>query len=211
MSVRRGSRVSQRREPAFNAQAFLDSALVTKSVTSYARGESIFAQGDASLHVMYIQSGGVKLSVVSKHGKEAVVAMLGLATFSAVPPDRSSAWARCRDAQHDPVTTSKMVALRTSSTPSVCPRMLTRNIRLKKIPSINSSTRREAAGAHAAAARALRQDSRSGAVQSARAGGHHRHHALARELFLNKFRSSASSYDFCDKAAQLTAGCHPSD
>ena len=66
VSVRRGSRVSPRRESAFNAQAFLDSALVAKSVTSYARGESIFAQGDASQHVMYIQSGGVKLSVVSK-------------------------------------------------------------------------------------------------------------------------------------------------
>lgn len=81
VSVRRGSRVSQRREPAFNAQAFLDSARVAKSVTSYARGESIFAQGDACQHVMYIQSGGVKLSVVSKHGKEAVVAMLGPGDF----------------------------------------------------------------------------------------------------------------------------------
>jgi len=80
-SVRRGSRVSRRPEPAFNAQAFLDSALVAKSVTSYARGESIFAQGDACQHVMYIQSGGVKLSVVSKHGKETVVAMLGPGDF----------------------------------------------------------------------------------------------------------------------------------
>jgi CRP-like cAMP-binding protein len=78
---RRGSRASPRREPAFNAQAFLDSALVPTSVTSYARGESIFSQGDACQHVMYIQSGGVKLSVLSKQGKEAVVAMLGPGDF----------------------------------------------------------------------------------------------------------------------------------
>jgi len=78
---RRASKAGRRREPAFNAQAFLDSALVAKSVTRYSRGESIFAQGEPCLHVMYIQSGGVKLSVVSKNGKEAVVAMLGPGDF----------------------------------------------------------------------------------------------------------------------------------
>jgi len=68
-------------EPAFNAQAFLDSVLVAKTVTSYARNEVIFSQGDPCEHVMYIQSGGVKLSVLSKTGKEAVVAMLGPGDF----------------------------------------------------------------------------------------------------------------------------------
>ena len=38
-------------------------------------------QGDACEHVMYIQTGGVKLSVLSKTGKEAVVAMLGPGDF----------------------------------------------------------------------------------------------------------------------------------
>lgn len=38
-------------------------------------------QGDACEHVLYIQSGGVKLSVVSKTGREAVVAMLGPGDF----------------------------------------------------------------------------------------------------------------------------------
>jgi CRP/FNR family cyclic AMP-dependent transcriptional regulator len=65
----------------FNAQQFLDSVLVPKSVTSFSRGETIFAQGDPSRHVMYIQSGGIKLSVLSKNGKEAVVAMLGPGDF----------------------------------------------------------------------------------------------------------------------------------
>lgn len=81
VTTRRAPRVAKRWEPGFNAQAFLDSALVARSVTTYARGESIFAQGDACMHVMYIQSGGVKLSVVSEHGKEAVVAMLGPGDF----------------------------------------------------------------------------------------------------------------------------------
>ena len=67
--------------PAFNAQAFLDSAGVPKTTVQYGRGDDIFRQGDACEHVMYIRSGGVKLSVLSKTGKEAVVAMLGPGDF----------------------------------------------------------------------------------------------------------------------------------
>jgi len=47
----------------------------------YGRGETIFTQGDACEDVLYIQTGGVKLSVLSKTGKEAVVAMLGPGEF----------------------------------------------------------------------------------------------------------------------------------
>jgi CRP/FNR family transcriptional regulator, cyclic AMP receptor protein len=72
---------SAKAEPAFNAQAFLDSALVAKTVTKYAKNEVIFAQGDPCLHVMYLQSGSIKLSVLSKTGKEAVIALLGPGDF----------------------------------------------------------------------------------------------------------------------------------
>ena len=65
----------------FNAQAFLDSSGVARTVIEYGRGESIFTQGDACDGVHYIQSGGVKLSVLSKNGREAVVAMLGPGDF----------------------------------------------------------------------------------------------------------------------------------
>jgi CRP/FNR family transcriptional regulator, cyclic AMP receptor protein len=67
--------------PLFDAQAFLESAGVAKSIAEYERGEAVFTQGDACEHVMYIQSGSVKLSVLSKTGKEAVVAMLGPGDF----------------------------------------------------------------------------------------------------------------------------------
>jgi len=66
---------------AFSAQAFLDSAGVSKTVREYGRGETIFTQGDPCRHVMYIKGGGVKLSVLSKTGREAVVAMLGPGDF----------------------------------------------------------------------------------------------------------------------------------
>ncbi len=67
--------------PPFSAQGFLDSAGVEKTVKRYARHESIFSQGDICEQVLYIQEGGVKLSVISKTGKEAVVAMLGPGEF----------------------------------------------------------------------------------------------------------------------------------
>jgi hypothetical protein len=66
---------------AFNAQAFLDSAGLSKKIVEYARGETIFTQGDRCEDVLYIQTGGVKLSVLSKTGREAVVAMIGPGDF----------------------------------------------------------------------------------------------------------------------------------
>ena len=65
----------------FNAQAFLDSAGVSRKIVDYRRTEAIFTQGDLCEHVLYIQKGGVKLSVLSKTGREAVVAMLGPGDF----------------------------------------------------------------------------------------------------------------------------------
>ena len=66
---------------AFDAQAFLDSAGVAREVVSFGRSEAIFSQGDPADSVIYIQAGGVKLSVVSNVGREAVVAMLGPGDF----------------------------------------------------------------------------------------------------------------------------------
>lgn len=65
----------------FNAQAFLDSAGIAPKGVAYPRAATIFAQGDASSSVMYIQKGSVKLSVTSKTGREAVVATLGPGEF----------------------------------------------------------------------------------------------------------------------------------
>jgi len=66
---------------AFDVQGYLDSAGIARTISKYGRGEAIFTQGDSCEHVMYIQSGGVKLSVLSKAGREAVVAMLGPGDF----------------------------------------------------------------------------------------------------------------------------------
>jgi CRP-like cAMP-binding protein len=51
------------------------------TIATYRRGETIFTQGDACDDVLCIRSGGVKLSVLSKTGREAAVAMLGPGDF----------------------------------------------------------------------------------------------------------------------------------
>ncbi|OLB27471.1 MAG: Crp/Fnr family transcriptional regulator [Acidobacteria bacterium] len=66
---------------AFNAQAFLDSAGVARKIKEFKKAELVYSQGDAAKSVMYVQEGGVKLSVVNEVGKEAVVAILGPGDF----------------------------------------------------------------------------------------------------------------------------------
>jgi CRP/FNR family transcriptional regulator, cyclic AMP receptor protein len=67
--------------PVFDAQAFLDSAGVARKIVEYRKSQKIFSQGDPATKVMYVQEGGVKLSVVNEVGKEAVLAMLGPGDF----------------------------------------------------------------------------------------------------------------------------------
>jgi CRP/FNR family cyclic AMP-dependent transcriptional regulator len=67
--------------PVFDAQAFLDSAGVARKVKEFKGAEVVYSQGDAAKSVMYLQSGGVKLTVVNEVGKEAVVAILGPGDF----------------------------------------------------------------------------------------------------------------------------------
>jgi CRP/FNR family cyclic AMP-dependent transcriptional regulator len=66
---------------AFNAQAFLDSAGVDRKIKELKRAELVYAQGDTAKTVLYVQEGGVKLSVINEGGKEAVVAILGPGDF----------------------------------------------------------------------------------------------------------------------------------
>ena len=67
--------------PGFDVEAFLKSAGVSPRTVRFATGAVVFAQGAQANSVLYVQEGGVKLSVLSSVGKEAVVAMLGPGDF----------------------------------------------------------------------------------------------------------------------------------
>jgi CRP/FNR family transcriptional regulator, cyclic AMP receptor protein len=71
----------RQKQHSFDAQAFLDSAGVARKVREVKRGEIVYAQGTTAETIIYLQSGGVKLTVVNEVGKEAVVAILGPGDF----------------------------------------------------------------------------------------------------------------------------------
>jgi CRP/FNR family cyclic AMP-dependent transcriptional regulator len=81
VATKRSIRPKTHARSVFNAQQFLDSAGVARKVTEFKKKETIFSQGDPCRNVFYIQTGGVRLSVVNESGKEAVVAVLGPGDF----------------------------------------------------------------------------------------------------------------------------------
>jgi len=66
---------------AFDPHLFLSKVAGGETKREYPAGSSIFSQGDPADAVFYILSGRVKLTVVSKRGKEAVVAILTETSF----------------------------------------------------------------------------------------------------------------------------------
>jgi CRP/FNR family transcriptional regulator, cyclic AMP receptor protein len=66
-----------RRRPSFDPKSFLAKVGEGRSIGKYRKDQTLFAQGDLADAVFYIQKGKVKVTVVSQHGKEAVVAILG--------------------------------------------------------------------------------------------------------------------------------------
>jgi CRP/FNR family transcriptional regulator, cyclic AMP receptor protein len=81
MATTASNRLKPNGSKAFNVQSFLDSAGVARRVAEFKKKEAIFSQGDPAKNVLYIQKGGVRLSVVNESGKEAVVAVLGPGDF----------------------------------------------------------------------------------------------------------------------------------
>jgi CRP/FNR family transcriptional regulator, cyclic AMP receptor protein len=65
----------------FDPHTFLTKANGGRTVSQYRKNQIIFSQGDLADSVFYIIDGRVKFSVVSEHGKEAVVALLGADDF----------------------------------------------------------------------------------------------------------------------------------
>src|ERR1700674_4930375 len=63
--------------PPFDPNAFLLKVAGGKTLSSYRKDQIVFSQGAPADAVFYIQKGKVKITVISEHGKEAVVALLG--------------------------------------------------------------------------------------------------------------------------------------
>jgi CRP/FNR family cyclic AMP-dependent transcriptional regulator len=67
--------------PPFDAWSFLASVGAGRSTVKYPPMATVFRQGDPAGAVFYIQKGKIRLTVVSEHGKEAIIAMLEAGQF----------------------------------------------------------------------------------------------------------------------------------
>src|SRR6202051_3715500 len=65
----------------FDPVVFLSKVSDDKAATDISNRHVVFRQGDPADAIFYIQKGKIKLAVISKQGKEAVVAILGAGDF----------------------------------------------------------------------------------------------------------------------------------
>jgi CRP/FNR family transcriptional regulator, cyclic AMP receptor protein len=65
----------------FDVEQFLASSDEASPVLEFQRADVIFSQGDPGLNVLYVQRGGIKLSVVSPTGREAIIGIAGPGDF----------------------------------------------------------------------------------------------------------------------------------
>jgi CRP-like cAMP-binding protein len=69
--------MTTKRQPSFDPKSFLAMVGEGRSIGGYRKDDIVFSQGDPADAVFYVQRGKVKIAVVSKQGKEAIVAILG--------------------------------------------------------------------------------------------------------------------------------------
>src|ERR1700732_542380 len=68
-------------KPPFDPKVFLSKVNGGRAISDYRKDQNVYTQGEPADSVFYIQSGKVKQTVLSEHGKEAVVALLGTGDF----------------------------------------------------------------------------------------------------------------------------------
>jgi CRP/FNR family transcriptional regulator, cyclic AMP receptor protein len=73
--------MARKPKPSFDPQIFLATVSRGRSVSEYAKDAVVFRQGNPADAVFYIQNGKIKITVESKQGKEAVIAIMGAGEF----------------------------------------------------------------------------------------------------------------------------------
>jgi CRP/FNR family transcriptional regulator, cyclic AMP receptor protein len=73
--------VTAQRKPSFDSGLFFSKGRDGVTKANYPKDRLVFAQGDPADSVFCLLKGKVKITVLSEHGKEAVVAMLGDGDF----------------------------------------------------------------------------------------------------------------------------------
>jgi CRP-like cAMP-binding protein len=77
----RGTQVSEQPSNQFEPKDFLTRVGAGKTILHFSQGQAVFVQGEVADTVFYIQTGRVKVFVISEQGKEAVVGILEAGQF----------------------------------------------------------------------------------------------------------------------------------
>ena len=73
--------VAAKQRRKFNTETFLSTINGGRTIAAFSKKQTIFRQGDSSDSVFYVQKGKVKLTVLSKTGKEATIGILNEGDF----------------------------------------------------------------------------------------------------------------------------------
>src|SRR5690349_12910761 len=76
-SLRRGNGRKPVADTPFDPAGFLETNASGRVISTHSKRDVLFSQGDDANSIFYIRKGKVKVAVISKQGKEAVVALLG--------------------------------------------------------------------------------------------------------------------------------------
>ena len=179
----------------FNPKAFLTKLGAKTIRADYGKGQLLFAQGDLADTVFYIVKGKVKLSVVSKQGKEAVIAILGAGDFfgegclagQLVRMSTAAGISECTVIELKKETAVRVLHNEPAFSELFLAHLLSRNIRIEEDlvdQLFNSSEKRLARASPAGELREGRQ-AREGSRedQPGNPGLHRRHHTFPSELF----------------------------
>ncbi len=124
----------------FDSKTFLAAVGEGRTIRDYKADEVVFAQGDAAQSVFYIQTGKVKLAIVSARGKEAVVAVLDSGFFFgegclAGQPLRmatATALTRCSIVEVNKSVMNRVLHEEPQFSETFIAHLLTRNIRIEE-------------------------------------------------------------------------------
>jgi CRP/FNR family cyclic AMP-dependent transcriptional regulator len=176
----------------FDLNLLLSKANCGSTSTEYRANDRMFVQGDPANTIFYIERGKVKLTVVSEHGKEAVVAILGAGDFFgegclAGQPYRMStatAESECSVIKLEKAVVVRLLGEEPSFRELLLAHLLSRNNKVEEdlVHQLFNSSENRLATSASAAGKLREGRQQTGACDSedqpGNIGGNHRHHSL---------------------------------
>jgi CRP-like cAMP-binding protein len=127
-------------QPVFDPEAFLSRVGQGRTMVEYSKDQNVFSQGDRADAIFYVQNGKVKVSVVSKQGKEAIIAILAAGAFfgegclagQTVRMATATAMTDCSIARVEKATTLRLIHEEPPFSEMFVAYLLSRNIRIEE-------------------------------------------------------------------------------